>query len=137
MCTRLQHVDNAIMSLETEMKAAGIWDDVLVVSASDFGRSWSRMEVELITLGVVTTLSQEDQSGVGKLSASILAVSMRPVRINIHNSGAGFIPTTSWEALWSPIAEWFGVETDEMNRVLPNKGNFPADHLFSKDDIFD
>ena len=55
---------------------------------------------------------------------------------NIHNSGGRFIPTSSWEALWSPIAEWFGVDTAEMSRVLPNKVNFPADHFFSKDDIF-
>ena len=34
----LKEVDDAIKAFETQMKAEGIWDDVLVVSASDFGR---------------------------------------------------------------------------------------------------
>jgi len=35
---KLKEVDDAIKAFETQMKAEGIWDDVLVVSASDFGR---------------------------------------------------------------------------------------------------
>jgi uncharacterized protein (DUF1501 family) len=35
---RLQEVDRAVSKFEQEMKAANLWDDVLVVSSSDFGR---------------------------------------------------------------------------------------------------
>ena len=53
------------------------------------------------------------------------------------NIGRGrVLPTTSWEAMWNGLAEWFGIVPDEMDKVLPNKKNFPADHLFTKDDLF-
>ena len=35
---RLKNVDDAISSFEAEMKEEGIWDDVVLVSSSDFGR---------------------------------------------------------------------------------------------------
>ena len=35
---RVANVDRAIKRFEEEMKSEGIWDDVLVVSSSDFGR---------------------------------------------------------------------------------------------------
>ena len=55
---------------------------------------------------------------------------------NIFNSGGRFIPTTSLEAVWSPIAEWFGVASSKMNDVLPNAQNFPSDHMFAAADVF-
>ena len=43
------------------------------------------------------------------------------------NIGRGrVLPTTSWEAMWNGLAEWFGIVPDEMDKVLPNKKNFPA-----------
>jgi len=45
------------------------------------------------------------------------------------------IPTTSWEAVWNGVGEWFGVNSTDMNTVLPQKGNFPS--LFSAADLFD
>ena len=33
--------------------------------------------------------------------------------------GGRFIPSTSWEAVWHGLAEWFGVEEARMEKVLP------------------
>jgi uncharacterized protein (DUF1501 family) len=55
-----------------------------------------------------------------------------------------FLPTTSWDAVWNGIFEWFGVESqEELDYCLPNAGNtisavegagsFP---LFARDDLF-
>ena len=54
------------------------------------------------------------------------------------NIGRGrLIPTTSWEAIWEPIASWFGVEEDEMSFVLPNLANFPLAQRISRTALFD
>jgi hypothetical protein len=55
-----------------------------------------------------------------------------------------FLPTTSWEAVWNGVFEWFGVDgQDELDYCLPNAANtisavdgagvFP---LFTRDDLF-
>lgn len=134
---RLQDVDNAIKRLETELKAAGMWDDVLIVSASDFGR-------KMVPNGggtdhawgghyFIAGGSVKGKQILGKYPSRLDETN----EFNIHNSGGRYIPTTSWEALWAPISEWFGVESDQINRVIPNSINFPAEHFFLKDDVFD
>lgn len=55
---------------------------------------------------------------------------------NMFNSGGRFIPTTSWEAVWSPIAQWFGVEDSKMADVFPNAANFPSGEIFPKEALF-
>ena len=53
------------------------------------------------------------------------------------NIGRGrILPTRSWESLWNAVSEWFGVVPNKMDYVLPNKANFPADQLFSEEDLF-
>ena len=56
---------------------------------------------------------------------------------NIYNSGGRFIPTTSWEAVWKPIAEWFGVLPEEIPNVLPNLDHFPTEHIITQNDMFE
>jgi len=46
------------------------------------------------------------------------------------------VPSTSWEAVFSPIAEWFGIPSHKMDKVFPNRGNFPQEHFFNTSDIF-
>ena len=42
------------------------------------------------------------------------------------NIGRGrVLPSTSWESMWRPVAQWMGVEDDRMATVLPNLANFP------------
>merc|ERR1712176_783858 len=44
-----------------------------------------------------------------------------------HELSAGrgrIIPTTSWDAVWHSLAQWFGVPDSSMEYVLPNVRNF-------------
>merc|ERR1711871_451042 len=134
---RLAGVDDAIKMFETEMKSAGLWDDVLVLSVSDFGR-------KLVPNGGGTDHAWGGHyffAGGSVKGGQILG--RYPSRLdetseqNIYNSGGRFIPTTSWEAVWSPIAEWFGVDPSKMAHVLPNLQNFPSGHAIPKDSMFD
>merc|ERR1712167_274596 len=49
---------------------------------------------------------------------------------------ARMVPTHNWEALWHGIAQSMGVKESQMEKLLPNKKNFPADQLFKKEDLF-
>ena len=55
--------------------------------------------------------------------------------LNVQTGGR-FIPTTSWEAVWNGLAEWFGVEETQMDHVLPNRGNFPASAMWTREQVF-
>ena len=51
------------------------------------------------------------------------------------NIGRGrIIPTSSWEAIWAPLAHWFGVEEAALPDVLPNMNNF--DNIITKAELF-
>lgn len=134
--TKLAEVDAALAAFEAEMKAEGLWDDVVLISGSDFGRK------------LASNSGGTDHAWGGNYFVAGGAVrggqilGEYPDRLdetheqNIFNSGGRFIPTTSWEAVWKPLATWFGVEEAHLGYVLPNLGNFPADHPFSVHDVF-
>ena len=46
-------------------------------------------------------------------------------------------PDLPWEAVWNGIASWFGVESEKIDQILPNKANFGDEHIFTKDQLFD
>lgn len=47
------------------------------------------------------------------------------------------IPTQSWDAVFLPLAEWAGVDESNLDYVCPNRGNFPASHFTSTEDLFE
>jgi cullin-associated NEDD8-dissociated protein 1 len=130
----LEQVDDALGCFVTEMKSQGIWNNVTVVSASEFGRT-------LTSNGLGT-----DHAWGG--NHFIAGGSVRGG--NIHgefpddltdngnlNIGRGrLIPSTSWEGLWNGLGEWFGVSSQNVASVLPNLPNF-ATNVFSATDLFE
>ena len=47
------------------------------------------------------------------------------------------IPTTPWEGMWWGVAQWFGVEPEQMAAVFPNAENFVEGRtLFTKEQLF-
>jgi uncharacterized protein (DUF1501 family) len=51
------------------------------------------------------------------------------------NIGRGrLFPTTSLDAMWHGVTQWMGVEQARMDEVLPNRGNFSADSMFTSGD---
>ena len=53
-----------------------------------------------------------------------------------HVGRGRLLPTTSWEAVWNGVLQWFGVEESQLSTVLPNISNFPSNQLFSPSDLF-
>jgi len=52
------------------------------------------------------------------------------------NIGRGrLIPTTSWNSLWKPVAQWFGIQEGlELDTCLPNHKKFP--NILDRSDLF-
>ena len=42
------------------------------------------------------------------------------------SSTGQMLPSLPWEAIWEPIARWFGVEPERMNQVIPNRPAFSS-----------
>ena len=119
------------------MELEGLWADVTVVTLSEFGRTissngrgtdhaWGGNQV--IYGGAVngTRLLGEFPSRLGE-----------GVDNPVDVGGGRILPTTSWESMWAPIAEWMGVGPADLDAVLPNRANFvPSGSVLSKADVY-
>ena len=133
---QLGEVDAALMAFAQEMKGQGVWDDVVVIETSEFGR----------------TLKTNGQGTDHAWGGNYFMVGGKVKGRRIHGqyphdltddgpfsvrSNGRLLPTTSWEAIWHGVAEWFGVVPEDMDRVIPNKKNFPQSAMFTKDQMFE
>ena len=127
-------INEALDSFAQELKNQGVWGNVTIVTASDFGRTltsngkgtdhgWGGnyfMAGGAVRGGHVKGAYPDDLTDEGP-----------------YNAGRGrVIPTTSWEAIWQGIAQWLGVGEEHMDTVLPNRRNFDAADRFNEGDLF-
>merc|ERR1712113_39438 len=132
--SKLDMINSAIGQFVTEMEAQKVWEDVVLVTVSDFGRT-------LTSNGLGTDHAWGgNYFAVGGDLKGKQILGHFPEKLgsdSVNNIGRGrILPTTSWEAMWLALAQWFGVEESEMSTVLPNKDNFPIDQLFTKAQLF-
>jgi uncharacterized protein (DUF1501 family) len=127
-------VDSAIGRLSDELKLQGVWDDVAIVSISDFGRT-------LTPNGAGTDHAWGGNIFVagGKINGGRI-LGQYPTTLTDDGPlsvGRGrLIPELPFEAVWQGIAEWFGVPADKMSKVLPNAANFPPEKIFTQAELF-
>ena len=131
---KLDEINSALKGFTASMKASGVWDNVVIASSSDFGR----------------TLTSNSNAGSDHSWASHQFIAggsvkggqvfgqyprtLEPDGDIILNRGR-IVPTTANEAYWNGILEWFGVKDSELDRVLPNRKH--TTKLFSERDMFD
>mmetsp|Transcript_84204 Transcript_84204/g.168087 ORF Transcript_84204/g.168087 Transcript_84204/m.168087 type:complete len:120 (-) Transcript_84204:508-867(-) len=117
------------------MEAQGVWDQVAVLTASDFGRTLGSngAGTDHAWAGNYMLLGGDVKGGqmLGEFPTNLDADS----EVNIGRNGR-LLPTTPWEAPWQGLAEWFGVPESQMAGVLPNAANFPTERLFSASQLF-
>jgi len=131
----LLEVNNAVNCFTNELKAQGVWSNVTIVTASEFGRTLtSNGQGTDHGWGGNHFMFGGDVRGgkiVGKYPSDL--TDNGPLNI-----GRGrLIPTTSWESVWYALSSWFGVSTTQMSKVLPTLSNFPPAQIFSKSDLFE
>ena len=118
------------------MKAQGTWDDVVVVVASEFGRTLaSNGQGTDHGWGGVAYAAGGDIDG-GKVLGRYPADITDDGPLTLSNGR--LIPSTPWEGLWLGIAQWFTGETaaSTLAAVLPNLANFGDDQRITRADLF-
>ena len=128
--------DHALAQFEKEMKLLNLWDNVVVLEQSEFGRT-------LRANGAGTDHAWGGHAFLvgGKLKGAQI-LGRYPDRIDNDaplnvRTGGRFIPTTSWEAVWHGLSEWFGVDAERLGDVLPQMQNYPSGSMFKKEAMFD
>ena len=133
---KLTQMNSALDWFIDEMIQQGNWDNVLIITSSDSART-------LASNGLGTDHAWGGHHmilGGGVKGKQILGRYPDDLSDDGDYSirqGGRFIPTTSWEAVWHGVAQWFGVGAERMGDVLPNMGNFPLADMLTKDDMFD
>merc|ERR1712048_812853 len=119
---RFAEIDEALREFVAELKAQGVWESVVFVTESEFARTldsngggsdhgWAGNQ--LIMGGGLN-----GGRVFNKFPAS-LAVG------NDHDLGRGvLIPDYPWESMMVPIAEWMGLEEDQLTQAFPKLQNF-------------
>ena len=136
METQAERVDRAIELFAKEMKAQGVWDGVVIQTASDFART-------LVFNGAGTDHSWGGNHFTfggnvkgGKMFGAFPSLDLQHSPYITDSRRGTLLPTTPWEGVWAPISEWFGVEEAKLAEVLPNINQFPPSMIVSKDDLF-
>lgn len=131
---RLNAVDAALATFEAEMKAQGKWDSIIIVQASDFGRTLTSNGE-----GVDHAWGGNYFVGGGAIKGGKI-IGQYPTSLlddhpNILPRGR-VLPSSGWESLFNAICPWFGLSSSDMAHVLPNLQNFPSNELFNVSDVF-
>lgn len=128
-------IDESIATFRQEMIDEGIWDNVAVFTISEFART-------LTTNGAGTDHGWGGNYflvGGGVNGGQMLG--QYPDKLtedgSAHIGRGRLLPTSSWEAVWNGLLQWFGVEEKDFPYVLPNRANFPQNQLFSQSELFD
>jgi cullin-associated NEDD8-dissociated protein 1 len=130
----MAELDSALRAFVTEMKRQEVWDNVVVVVASEFARTLrsNGLGTDHGWGGNTFLMGGSVRGGqiLGKFPSSLNDT-------DLHIGNGILIPTTPWEGMWNGIAQWAGVDDNALDKVLPNRKNFlNGDYLFSKDRLF-
>ena len=124
----LAEISKAIAAYQLALEALGVADDVISYTASDFGRT-------LRSNGRGTDHAWGGNQMVwgapieaGKVHGTFpdLALKENGGADDIGNGGR-ILPTTSTDKFFEEMASWFGVSNTDMDKVLPNIGNFSTE----------
>jgi uncharacterized protein (DUF1501 family) len=137
---KFRELNKSLDLLITELKLQGVWNDVTIVIASEFGRTLTPNSgggSDHAWGGNYAIIGGDVKGGrvLGQYPTDL--TEKGPL-----NVGRGrFIPTTSWDAVWNGIAQWMGVATEtELDYCLPNRkatsGVSGFSNLFSRSDLF-
>lgn len=132
---RFTELNQALKELVAELKTIGVWDSVTIVQTSDFGRTLSGNSGEGTDHGwggnyFVAGGAVRGNRILGKYPETLL-----PGGDLILDRGR-VIPSTSWDSVFSALAQWVGVSDDKLNSVLPNRKQFNTNGFLTKEDLF-
>jgi len=140
MDSRLGPVNDALEEFVAELKGQNIFDSVVLVTMSEFGRTLDP-----------NSRAGSDHAGAGNhfvLGGSISGSTIfndfpeSLLKTSDQDTGRGprvrLMPKYPWESVMAPIAEWMGVDpsSTRMTTVFPNIANFPPELFIDRAQLF-
>ena len=131
---RLIEIDSSLENFVQEMRSQGMWNNVVVMSGSEFARS-------LASNGGGSDHAWSGQqfvAGGGLNGGKVLNRYPDSVAAgNRLDRGRGnLIPEFPWESMMVPVAQWLGVDADLLGTAFPNLVNFASEDLIPMDEMF-
>lgn len=119
----LYEVDQALHAFWQQLVALGMQDEVVIFSASDFGRSLSSNSG-----GSDHAWGGNQFVMGGKVKGGKIYGEYPDLTLGVDNpldTGSGrLVPTTSCDEFFAEMALWLGVPATDLPLILPNIGNF-------------
>jgi uncharacterized protein (DUF1501 family) len=128
-------INDALQEFVGELKAQNIFESVVIASESDFGRTLSSngAGTDHAWAGNHFVIGGNVNGGrvYNDFPSSLLDG-------NDQDLGRGrLLPKYPWESMMVPIAEWMGVQENQLSTVFPNLANFDrTQHVLAKDVLF-
>lgn len=127
-------IDDSLDAFVKELKAQGVFDSVVLVTTSDFGRT-------LTSNGKGTDHGWAGNHFVvgGKVKGGEIYNEFPSSLLegNLYDVGRGrMIPRYPWESVMLPIAEWMGVDAMDRSTVFPNLHHFNSSLLLATSSLF-
>lgn len=122
--TQLTSVTQKLASLWAAIKEMGLENDVVIYTASDFGRSLTANGngTDHAWGGNQFVIGGQVKGGriYGEYPESLALGS----ELDMDPGRGRILPTTSTDEYFAELASWFGVSNSELSEVLPNLGRF-------------
>jgi uncharacterized protein (DUF1501 family) len=128
-------INDALELFVTEIEAQGMFENIVMYSSSDFGRS-------LTSNGAGTDHGWAGNHFVigGGINGGKVYNDFPTSLVDGNSQDAGrgrLIPKYPWESMLVPIAEWLGVGSQHYPTVFPNLGNFDqSSEIISRSALF-
>lgn len=129
-------IDDALGLFVAELEAQKVFENVALVTHSDFGRTLSPnggQGTDHAWAGHHVILGGAVEGGevYNRYPASLLPG-------NEQDAGRGrLVPKYPWESVMVPVAEWMGVEESQLPYVFPNIANFDrSEHIIKSSTLF-
>lgn len=133
---KFSEIDLALSSFAQEMEARGLWESVAVVSASDFGRTLTPNSADGTdhAWGGNHFIVGGSVNG-GKVHGAYPAKLGADSEVTLNRGRV--VPTTPWEGVWHPLAQWLGVRPSQLASVVPNAHKFiQSGQLLAVEEVF-
>jgi len=131
---KFENVNEALAEFVAELKGQGTFENVVIVTSSDFARTLtpnSNAGTDHGWAGIQMIVSGAINGGQVYNAFPHLAEG------SPMDAGRGrLIPGKPIENMMVPVAQWMGMEDSQRLQVFPNLGNFNSTHIIEKDALF-
>jgi len=121
---KLVEINNAITAFREEMQNQGVWDDVVIATASDFGRTQTSNGA-----GTDHGWGGHHFMAGGAINGSQIHCRFPETigpggDMNYDDNRGRLVPSCGYENMWAPLATFMGVPDEKLEDVIPNLRNF-------------